>query len=500
MSLDLDGKVQAGLGRLCEWHNIKVQDVAAQAKWQGGVTERQIGWFKGIWERVVHDMHVQEDEAELAGTMVCAAKNELRKRCGHSPVQWVFGRSPRTPDDLCDPDSGEAVTWDLTKDSKFQRAVAMRTSARVAFHQAQGDDRLRRGLLQRARVAKATYEIGDPVHFWNQPKDRRRPHWTGPAVVVGKQGNSYWISRGGRCRLTAPEHLRSSGPEEIGEYLTMKGVKTEVEKLLAMDVDDPTVFVDEEDSIGQDYREAQKRANDGVEHLSDYELTEPDVEMDAPLTLDPEGDHEMDEEPQEGEVQHIIPKRRARKKIKPTEAMLTHKPLTKRGQAKRQEKELKWQEIPDHAKALFKDAEKVQWQEHLAYDALEPLSLNPTAHKPSRTLETRCLDAQCTCRTHTAAVVSGIYPSIEEVHSGTQWLNCQRPSDPSNSGGSPNRAGGRVQQKTEKTRHCSSQAKLQTHARRKSMTVHVLVRVCGTRWPKAQPTPARPDQPYRTQT
>ena len=103
------------------------------------------------------------------------------------------------------------------------------------------------------------------------------------------------------------------------------------------------------------------------------------------------------------------------------------------------------------------------------------------------------MDAQCTCSTHTAAVVPGIYPSIEEVHSGTQWLNCHRPSDPSNSGGSPNRAGGRVQQKIEKTRHCSSQAKLQTHARRKSMTVHVLVRVCGTRWPKAQPTPARPD-------
>ena len=41
VSLDLDGKVQAGLGRLCEWHNIKVQDVAAQAKWQGGVTEQE---------------------------------------------------------------------------------------------------------------------------------------------------------------------------------------------------------------------------------------------------------------------------------------------------------------------------------------------------------------------------------------------------------------------------------------------------------------------------
>ena len=32
------------------------------------------------------------------------------------------------------------------------------------------------------------------------------------------------------------------------------------------------------------------------------------------------------------------------------------------------------------------------------------------------------------------------------------------------------------------------------------MTVHVLVRVCGTRWPKAQPTPARPDLMVRRHT
>ena len=55
--------------------------------------------------------------------------------------------------------------------------------------------------------------------------------------------------------------------------------------------------------------------------------------------------------------------------------MLTNKPLTKRGHAKRQEKELKWEEIPDRARLLFKEAEKVQWDEHLTYDALEPLSL-----------------------------------------------------------------------------------------------------------------------------
>ncbi|CAE7510826.1 GIP [Symbiodinium sp. CCMP2592] len=378
VSLDLDGKVQAGLARLCDWHSIKVKDVAAQAKWQGGVTERQIGWFKGIWERVVHELNVGSEEAALAASMVCAAKNDLRRRCGHSPSQWVLGRSPRVPEDLCDPDSGEAATWDLTKDSKFQRATAMRTSARIAFHQAQGDDRLRRGLLHRARTTKAVYEIGDSVHYWNQPKDRRRPHWAGPAVVVGKQGGSYWVSRGGRCRLTAPEHLRCSGPEEVGEYLTMKNVQSEVTKLLAMDIDDPDTYAEE--TINEDYRESVKRKGDEGDHLSDYEYS--DYEGDE-VILDPEGDHEMPDEPQA--IEHVLPSRRMRKKGKPPspedadEVLLTNKPLTKRGHAKRQEKELKWEEIPDHAKNLFKEAEKVQWEEHLSYDALEPLDLEQSS-------------------------------------------------------------------------------------------------------------------------
>ena len=134
---------------------------------------------------------------------------------------------------------------------------------------------------------------------------------------------------------------------------------------------------------------------------------------------------------------------------------------------------------------------------------------NPTAHRPSRTLEARCLDEQdeqCTCRTHTdthTAVVPGIHPSAKEVHSGTQWLNCQRLSDPSNSGGSPNRAGGRVQQKIEKTRHCSSQAKLQTHAwrsRRRFMCELGFVARAGLRPnpPRRHPTNPTAHKPSRT--
>ena len=55
--------------------------------------------------------------------------------------------------------------------------------------------------------------------------------------------------------------------------------------------------------------------------------------------------------------------------------MMLKRALTTRGQAKRQEKELKWSEIPEGARELFKGAERTQWDEHLSYDALEPMTV-----------------------------------------------------------------------------------------------------------------------------
>ena len=180
--------------------------------------------------------------------------------------------------------------------------------------------------------------------------------------------------------MTAPEHLRCSGPEEVGEFLTMRNAKEEVTKLLAMDVDDPETY--EDGSIGEDYREALKRKGDEQEHFSDYEFSDDEFLARDAVILDPEGDLEMPAASDEqASIKHVLPSKRMRRKGRPPggevpgEVMLTNKPLTKRGHAKRQEKELKWEEIPDRARLLFKEAEKVQWDEHLTYDALEPLSL-----------------------------------------------------------------------------------------------------------------------------
>ncbi|CAE7866875.1 RE1 [Symbiodinium sp. KB8] len=365
VSLDLDGAVQKGICRLCDWHGITVQNVAAQAHWQAGITERQGAWWKNIWERVCHEMSVTADEVHLAASMVSSAKNELRRRCGHSPTEWVFGRHPRLPEGLADPDSGQRVSWDVSPESQYQRAMAIRTAARIAYHHSQGDSRLRKALLQRARTAVRPMEVGETVHFWTQPKNRRRGRWLGPAVVVGREGENYWISRNGRCRLTAAEHLRPSGPEEIGEYLRMRGAQAEVEKLLEADFDNEDTYdaeeMDAEDlPVGGDDEEMEMLLG------SEYAPSEPGEPLEDLLPLPG------------------VPHRRLKRKTRaediipdsgPNETLFTKKALTQRGVEKRQEKELKWAEIPNEVREKFKQAEATQWAEHLDYDALEPLSI-----------------------------------------------------------------------------------------------------------------------------
>ena len=387
IAVDLDGGLQTGLARLCDWHGIEIRSVAAQGHWQAGVVERQQAWWKSVWERIAHELSITEDEVDIAVPIASAAKNDLRRRCGYSPSQWVFGRGARLPEDLRDPDSGEKVTWDVTSEARFQRQSLIRASARVAFHKSQVDSRLRKALLQRARTTSRQLETGESVHFWHQRKDRRRGQWEGPGVIVGTEGNNYWISRGGRCRLKAPEHVRPSSPEEVGEYFVMKELKREVEKLLEGDPDDPEVFEDDEDDGG-----------------GDEELEDMDLDQDEEDEGYGAGDIELGPPEDQVEAEEIIgkpPLRRLKRKTRaadlpdgPYSAMMLKTDLTRRGVEKRKEKELRWAEIPEEMKNDFRSAEVAHWKEHLAFDALAPLDAKQSAEvrkrvDPSRILRSR---------------------------------------------------------------------------------------------------------------
>ena len=399
ISIDLETGLQSGVARLCGWHGIRVKSAAAQAHWQAGMVERQGQWWKSMWARVCHELSVTSSEVKLTATVVSAAKNTLRRRCGHSPVAWVFGREARLPAGLRDPDGGERVSFDVSNEAKFQREAAIRASARIAFHKSEGDAKLRRALLQRARATTRPFEHGETVHYWHKPKDRRQGHWEGPAVVVGQEGGSYWIARGGRCRLTAPEHLRPSGPEESGEYLSMAGVKHEVEKLLSQDLDAAETYEDEDDEAMDD--------EDPADHMSDYVPS--NAEAVDEYDKDDDDDTKMQEQSNEAPVvlERMHPSRRVKRKA-PSDSvewdahqtenfevmMMMRRRLTRRGLEKRQEKELRWSEIPSEHRHKFREAEEKQWREHLHFDALEPLDDQQTSWVKANIAAERVLDAR----------------------------------------------------------------------------------------------------------
>ena len=236
--------------------------------------------------------------------------------------------------------------------------------------------------------------------------------WIGPGLIVGKEGQNYWVARGGRCRLTAPEHLRASGPEETGEFLAMNGVQRELEHLLNQDFDEDEAYEDPGDSGG-----------DGLDDIgslyspSENEAENEDIEIDGEgeVNKDDEGNDDLhllpdkpgDEAPEEDGGKRGWPSSRMKRKTPPDDVewmqadnhltysvLLTRKYLTRRGLEKRQEKELRWSEIPAEFQQKFRDAESKQWEEHLHFDALRPLDDIETEYvkknvSPSRVLRSR---------------------------------------------------------------------------------------------------------------
>ena len=107
-------------------------------------------------------------------------------------------------------------------DEIWRRKQSIRQAAREAFIQTQADDALKRAVLGRPRTSNQ-FEVGDYVYIHRVDKTaggkaRVRQNigeWIGPGLIVGKEGASYWVSRGGRCLLCAAEHLRPAEPEEL---------------------------------------------------------------------------------------------------------------------------------------------------------------------------------------------------------------------------------------------------------------------------------------------
>ena len=150
------------------------------------------------------------NDLQVALAMCTAAKNACSLRHGFSPEVLVFGKGLRVPASITGDDDLPAhltATSDHAQGIKFRQQLAMRESARKAFHEADNQMSLRRAMLRRSRPARGEYTPGEWVMVWKLREQRR--NWVGPAKVVQQDGpHQVFCLFQGNLMRAAPEHVR----------------------------------------------------------------------------------------------------------------------------------------------------------------------------------------------------------------------------------------------------------------------------------------------------
>ncbi|CAE7257927.1 ANKRD17 [Symbiodinium sp. CCMP2592] len=171
-------------------------DSAAKASpWQLGQIERHGDTWKNAFRKLVWAQQVAgREEVQLATAATTQAKNDLSRKSGFSPGQWVLGRSIRLPANLAD--DGEvarigAQAMAETPNTKFYRKSQLRFSAREVFVKASSDASLRRAELRKVRPSRGPFNVGDYVFYYDASSKEPGPNcWRGVGRIVGKEGGT----------------------------------------------------------------------------------------------------------------------------------------------------------------------------------------------------------------------------------------------------------------------------------------------------------------------
>ncbi len=364
LAIDMETGLEKSLSRIGDYTGTKIRHAAGQAHWQAGCTERQGALWKTIFAKINDEMAITKSDLHLAIGAVSSAKNNLIKTSGYSPVQHVFGSTANIPEDLLNGRRAFDLGDEPVIDDSHAREVAIRTSARIAFHQVQTDERVRRALLGRARVSQRRPEIGEQVFYWRKPATSKNGRWLGPATVIGHEDNNVWVTKSGRCVLCAPEHLRLATGEELGEAFSLRAAREDLERLLQADDEPDEAFIKDDPDI-EDYEEAD-----------DEEMAELDGEDDE---RPPRGGQRRS---QEAAPPQVLKRHRTKGPDgqggghpHANSVCMLKTAKTARSREKQVQKEIPWSQIPPEVRPLFREAESKQWGEHIATGALELLDV-----------------------------------------------------------------------------------------------------------------------------
>ena len=206
LRFDLGGEFESSFSELAEQIGCRLLPAAAVSPTQNAPCERGGGAWKYRARRLVDQFSIKWNDSQTK-LWLCAvlswSTNTAIGDSGHSPSQWVLGRSLRLPFQLLSRASQLASHQRHRDDFAHQRRVAMLAEAQSSIISTRYNKALSRALLSRVRSAnnspsQVRFAVRDQVMYWRGNKKRKSQwsmRWLGPGIVVGHESRAnVWIS------------------------------------------------------------------------------------------------------------------------------------------------------------------------------------------------------------------------------------------------------------------------------------------------------------------
>ena len=157
-------------------------------------------------------------------------------------------KGTRVPGSLCGDDLLPAhglADSESSQGIQFKENLAIRESARKAFHAADNSAALRRAMLSRTRPHRGQYVPGEWIMLWKTMGNQKG--WFGPMQVVIHESESIvWLTWGGKLYRGAPENIRPVSAYEA-QKIDFKVASNETQI-----VENQNLIRERPDSVNQD--------------------------------------------------------------------------------------------------------------------------------------------------------------------------------------------------------------------------------------------------------
>eukprot|EP00971_Amphidinium_carterae_P326349 6457064-Amphidinium_carterae.1 len=203
LQMDLGRENQGVFAAMMQAHGVRLEFTPLETPNQQGLVERLGGVWKDVFSDVVLACIVRGTrDVEDTSAVVNQVRNDLARRHGCAPSQWVLGhKAVRVPGALLAENESE----------KLER----REQARAAFVKADNDSRIRRSILRNTRTSPETFLVGQAVYF-RREQTAGVVKWHGLCKVIGHEGTGkIWLRYGTSTVLVAPQQLRHALSEEV---------------------------------------------------------------------------------------------------------------------------------------------------------------------------------------------------------------------------------------------------------------------------------------------